>query len=213
LVLQARLTCCFEHLGGDGHRGVDGVADDLYEGLSGEGLDGGGARVGKGGSNRQGHMCQPPLLGPGAGAGVVTQAGIPLPPRSHPLLPVFPSRPPRLPNPTCLPLSPPPPTPAPPPTHLGAVLGAGSVLTPQHPPYQPPPALPCIPLPPTTHTLSPHPPTWGQYLAQAATRFFTMPALMLNRSSRVMPGLRGTPAGMTTRSHPVRHASSSASPV
>jgi hypothetical protein len=27
-----------------------------------------------------------------------------------------------------------------------------------------------------------------------------MPALMLKRSSRVMPGLRGTPAGMTTMS-------------
>jgi len=28
------------------------------------------------------------------------------------------------------------------------------------------------------------------------------PALMLNRSSRVMPGFRGTPAGMSTRWHP-----------
>ena len=34
-----------------------------------------------------------------------------------------------------------------------------------------------------------------------------MPALMLNKSSRVMPGLRGTPAGIMTRSHPVRAAS------
>lgn len=31
-----------------------------------------------------------------------------------------------------------------------------------------------------------------------------MEALVLKRSSRVMPGLRGTPAGMTTTSHPVR---------
>ncbi len=34
-----------------------------------------------------------------------------------------------------------------------------------------------------------------------------MPALMLKRSSRVMPGLRGTPAGMTTRSAPCQACS------
>eukprot|EP00966_Prymnesium_polylepis_P310791 7180737-Prymnesium_polylepis.1 len=34
-----------------------------------------------------------------------------------------------------------------------------------------------------------------------------MEAFVLNRSSRVMPGLRGTPAGMTTTSQPVRAAS------
>ena len=40
-----------------------------------------------------------------------------------------------------------------------------------------------------------------------------MPALMLKRSSRVMPGLRGTPAGITTRSAPARHAGRFSSPV
>mmetsp|Transcript_13014 Transcript_13014/g.33529 ORF Transcript_13014/g.33529 Transcript_13014/m.33529 type:complete len:318 (+) Transcript_13014:249-1202(+) len=52
----------------------------------------------------------------------------------------------------------------------------------------------------------------GQASAQPATKFFTMPALMLNRSSRVMPGLRGTPAGITTTSQPSR-ALVSSSPV
>jgi len=37
-----------------------------------------------------------------------------------------------------------------------------------------------------------------QTLAQASMRVATMPALVLKRSSRVMPGLRGTPAGITT---------------
>jgi hypothetical protein len=36
----------------------------------------------------------------------------------------------------------------------------------------------------------------GQCLATAAVRPATMPALMLNRSSRDMPGLRGTPEGL-----------------
>mmetsp|Transcript_1212 Transcript_1212/g.2609 ORF Transcript_1212/g.2609 Transcript_1212/m.2609 type:complete len:302 (+) Transcript_1212:103-1008(+) len=40
---------------------------------------------------------------------------------------------------------------------------------------------------------------WGQWRAIPSHRVRTMPALMLKRSSRVMPGLRGTPAGMTTR--------------
>ena len=53
----------------------------------------------------------------------------------------------------------------------------------------------------------------GACLATAAARAATMPALMENRSSRVMPGLRGTPAGMTTRSAPVRAAASSSGPV
>ena len=48
--------------------------------------------------------------------------------------------------------------------------------------------------------------------ALASQMFFTMPALMLNRSSRVMPGLRGTPAGMTTRSTPVSAAASCCCP-
>lgn len=42
------------------------------------------------------------------------------------------------------------------------------------------------------------------YSAQAEAKSRTMEALVLKRSSRVMPGLRGTPAGMTTMSHPVR---------
>jgi len=38
----------------------------------------------------------------------------------------------------------------------------------------------------------------GQNSAQASTKFLTIPALVLNRSSRVIPGFRGTPAGITT---------------
>jgi len=50
--------------------------------------------------------------------------------------------------------------------------------------------------------------TSGQCFAAAVTRFFTIPALMLNRSSRVMPGLRGTPAvGRGTASNKPRHLS------
>ncbi len=55
--------------------------------------------------------------------------------------------------------------------------------------------------------------TFGQLSATASTRLLTMPALMLNRSSRVMPGLRGTPAGMTTTSTPFKAAASSSAPV
>ena len=44
--------------------------------------------------------------------------------------------------------------------------------------------------------------TWGQYLAIAVQRDLTMPALMLKRSSRVIPGFLGTPAGMITTSAP-----------
>jgi hypothetical protein len=39
------------------------------------------------------------------------------------------------------------------------------------------------------------------------------PALVLNRWSRVMPGLRGTPAGMTTRSAPYSAPLRSSAPV
>mmetsp|Transcript_23796 Transcript_23796/g.67295 ORF Transcript_23796/g.67295 Transcript_23796/m.67295 type:complete len:203 (+) Transcript_23796:464-1072(+) len=42
----------------------------------------------------------------------------------------------------------------------------------------------------------------GQYSAHPSTNVWTMLALVLNRSSRVIPGLRGTPAGMTTTSAP-----------
>mmetsp|Transcript_6947 Transcript_6947/g.15210 ORF Transcript_6947/g.15210 Transcript_6947/m.15210 type:complete len:204 (+) Transcript_6947:503-1114(+) len=47
----------------------------------------------------------------------------------------------------------------------------------------------------------------GQYLPQPSTSVFTMLAFVLNKSSRVMPGLRGTPAGMTTTLAPVSAAS------
>nr|GMC99699.1 hypothetical protein MtrunA17_Chr8g0360511 [Ipomoea batatas]GME06386.1 hypothetical protein MtrunA17_Chr8g0360511 [Ipomoea batatas]GME18499.1 hypothetical protein MtrunA17_Chr8g0360511 [Ipomoea batatas] len=46
--------------------------------------------------------------------------------------------------------------------------------------------------------------TFGQYLAMPAHSDFTMPALMLKRSSRVIPGFLGTPAGMMTTSAPSR---------
>ena len=48
----------------------------------------------------------------------------------------------------------------------------------------------------------------GQYLPHPSTSVFTMLAFVLNRSSRVIPGLRGTPAGMTTTSQPVSARSS-----
>mmetsp|Transcript_92114 Transcript_92114/g.231629 ORF Transcript_92114/g.231629 Transcript_92114/m.231629 type:complete len:210 (+) Transcript_92114:790-1419(+) len=38
--------------------------------------------------------------------------------------------------------------------------------------------------------------------------FLAMPALMPKRSARVMPGLRGRPAGTSTRSHPDKHSES-----
>ena len=46
----------------------------------------------------------------------------------------------------------------------------------------------------------------GACSAAALARSRTMEALVLNRSSRVMPGLRGTPAGMTTISASLRAA-------
>ena len=38
----------------------------------------------------------------------------------------------------------------------------------------------------------------GQALEQASARDIAIPALMLNKSSRVIPGFLGTPAGITT---------------
>ncbi|KAI8441870.1 hypothetical protein MSG28_005554 [Choristoneura fumiferana] len=42
----------------------------------------------------------------------------------------------------------------------------------------------------------------GAFSATHCARSRTMDAFVLNRSSRVMPGLRGTPAGITTTSAP-----------
>mmetsp|Transcript_1751 Transcript_1751/g.3175 ORF Transcript_1751/g.3175 Transcript_1751/m.3175 type:complete len:204 (-) Transcript_1751:225-836(-) len=44
----------------------------------------------------------------------------------------------------------------------------------------------------------------GQNSAHPSTRVFTILAFVLNKSSLVIPGLRGTPAGMTTTSAPVK---------
>ena len=49
-------------------------------------------------------------------------------------------------------------------------------------------------------------------LGCAAASVALMDPLVLNRSSRVMPGLRGTPAGTTTTSHPFRASPSWSSP-
>jgi len=53
----------------------------------------------------------------------------------------------------------------------------------------------------------------GQCLAIFSARLLTMPALILNRSSRVIPGLRGMPAGIITMSVPFKHCGSWASPL
>jgi len=53
----------------------------------------------------------------------------------------------------------------------------------------------------------------GQFLATPSTRPATMPALIAKRSSRVMPGFLGTPAGITTTSHPFRASSSWSAPT
>merc|ERR1719341_74607 len=53
----------------------------------------------------------------------------------------------------------------------------------------------------------------GQTLAAAPARVATMEALVLKRSSLVMPGFLGTPAGMTTISAPAREASSPSAPT
>ena len=48
---------------------------------------------------------------------------------------------------------------------------------------------------------------FGQYLATLWTKSLTIPALILNKSSLVIPGFRGIPAGMITKSHPVKASS------
>ena len=53
----------------------------------------------------------------------------------------------------------------------------------------------------------------GQISAHFSARPLTIPALILNRSSLVMPGFLGTPAGMITKSQPSRQAASSSSPM
>lgn len=55
--------------------------------------------------------------------------------------------------------------------------------------------------------------TLGQCSAIPMHKPFTMPALTLNKSSRVMPGLRGTPAGIMTKLQPFNAFPSSASPT
>lgn len=47
----------------------------------------------------------------------------------------------------------------------------------------------------------------GQHLAIPSHKVFTIPAFMLKRSSLVMPGFLGTPAGIITRSMPVSASS------
>ena len=42
------------------------------------------------------------------------------------------------------------------------------------------------------------------YFAIPVAKFLTIPALILNKSSRVIPGFLGTPAGIMTMSEPVR---------
>ena len=53
----------------------------------------------------------------------------------------------------------------------------------------------------------------GQFAATASHSVFTIPALISNRSSRVIPGLRGTPAGMMTRSQPFNASASESAPA
>ena len=48
---------------------------------------------------------------------------------------------------------------------------------------------------------------FGQYLATLWTKSLTIPALILNKSSLVIPGFCGIPAGMITKSHPVKASS------
>lgn len=52
----------------------------------------------------------------------------------------------------------------------------------------------------------------GQHLAIPSQRVLTIPAFILKRSSLVIPGFLGTPAGITTRSIPVRALSSCGCP-
>lgn len=44
----------------------------------------------------------------------------------------------------------------------------------------------------------------GQYFATPTVKSLTIPALILNKSSLVMPGFLGIPAGMMTKSHPTK---------
>lgn len=46
----------------------------------------------------------------------------------------------------------------------------------------------------------------GQTLAIAAAKSLTMEAFVLNKSSRVIPGFLGTPAGMMTTSAPFKES-------
>ncbi|WVZ23082.1 hypothetical protein V8G54_001626 [Vigna mungo] len=52
----------------------------------------------------------------------------------------------------------------------------------------------------------------GQDLAIPSLRVFTIPAFILNKSSLVIPGFLGTPAGMITKSMPVSALSSCGCP-
>uniref|UniRef100_A0A2P2LTY8 Malate dehydrogenase n=1 Tax=Rhizophora mucronata TaxID=61149 RepID=A0A2P2LTY8_RHIMU len=54
---------------------------------------------------------------------------------------------------------------------------------------------------------------FGQNFAIASQRPLTIPALMLKRSSRVIPGFLGTPAGMITTSDPSKALPSCSSPM
>mmetsp|Transcript_14876 Transcript_14876/g.49089 ORF Transcript_14876/g.49089 Transcript_14876/m.49089 type:complete len:207 (+) Transcript_14876:1489-2109(+) len=53
----------------------------------------------------------------------------------------------------------------------------------------------------------------GQCAAIASTKSRTIPAFTANKSSLLIPGLRGMPAGMTTKSHPASAAPSCEGPV
>ena len=53
----------------------------------------------------------------------------------------------------------------------------------------------------------------GYMTVHPELRRLAVPALMLKRSSRVMPGFLGTPAGMTTRSQPYSASGSLSAPV
>lgn len=85
---------------------------------------------------------------------------------------------------------------------VGRLLRGGWAAQPMHQPSNAPAqrhACKLGPGPPPTDVVMPARPL---HQCLAAPGPAHPPALMLNRSSRVMPGLRGTPAGMTTRSHP-----------
>mmetsp|Transcript_90746 Transcript_90746/g.277834 ORF Transcript_90746/g.277834 Transcript_90746/m.277834 type:complete len:261 (-) Transcript_90746:306-1088(-) len=48
---------------------------------------------------------------------------------------------------------------------------------------------------------------FGQNFAQASTKSLAIPMLTLSKSARSMPGLRGTPAGMSTKWQSLKHSS------